>query len=92
MKVTQTELYARVAGAADMSQDDVKKVMGALVDEVHGALAKGESLTVPGLVILEKGKRAARTGRNPKTGAPIEIAEADIVKIKQTKALKASVL
>ncbi|MEY4994799.1 MAG: hypothetical protein RLZ65_648, partial [Actinomycetota bacterium] len=52
---------------------------------------KGDKVTIPGYLTVDKGRRAARTGRNPQTGATIQIAAANTVKVSAGSKLKAAV-
>jgi DNA-binding protein HU-beta len=55
------------------------------------AAAKGDKVTIPGWLSVEKGFRAARQGRNPQTGATIQIAASNTVKVSAGSKLKAAV-
>jgi DNA-binding protein HU-beta len=60
----------------------------AITDNIAGVLVQGETITLPGFGTFSLAERAARTGRNPKTGEALEIAASRAAKFKQAKALK----
>jgi DNA-binding protein HU-beta len=62
-----------------------------MFDTIAKEIRKGTKVTVPGWVSFEKGYRAARAGRNPQTGATIQIAASNTVKVSAGSKLKASV-
>nr|CRH06044.1 HU, DNA-binding transcriptional regulator, alpha subunit [Candidatus Magnetococcus massalia] len=84
------ELKKAVAEKAEMTQADADKAIKASFDAISEALGKGESVQLPGFGTFSIGERAARTGRNPQTGAEIQIAASKNVKFKAGKALKDS--
>lgn len=86
--MNRKELVAAVADAADLEQKTVDAVLRGLQSTLEGAAAKGEKVSVPGFFALSVGKRAARQGRNPATGATITIPAANTVKISAGSALK----
>jgi len=77
-KVVQTKKEAQAA---------VESILSSITD----ALRKGETVTVSGFGTFKVQKRAARTGRNPKTGAPIEITAANVPRFIPGKAIKDAV-
>ena len=89
--MNKTELIDAVAGAADLSKADASKAVDAVVDAVTGALKGGDSVTLVGFGTFLVRERAARTGRNPQTGASIEIKAAKVPAFKAGKALKDAV-
>lgn len=70
---------------------EVMAVLDALEALLPETLAAGEAVTLPGLGKLVPVKRAARTGRNPRTGAPVEIPARTAVRFKASKTLKDAV-
>jgi DNA-binding protein HU-beta len=62
-----------------------------MFDTIGASIAKGDKVTIPGYLSVSKGHRAARAGRNPQTGATIQIAAANTVKVSAGSKLKASV-
>jgi DNA-binding protein HU-beta len=86
--MNKTELIDAIAEKADMSKADAGKALTALIDTVSTTLAKGDSVTLVGFGTFDVKQRAARTGRNPQTGAAISIAAAKIPGFKAGKTLK----
>ncbi|ABK43762.1 histone family protein DNA-binding protein [Magnetococcus marinus MC-1] len=84
------ELKKAVAEKAEMSQSDANQVIKACFEAISDALGNGETVQLPGFGTFSLGERAARTGRNPQTGAEIQIAASKSVKFKAGKALKDS--
>lgn len=89
--LNRTELVAAVASETSHTQADVNGVVDALFAVVAKNVADGAKVTIPGWVAFEKTHRAARTGTNPQTGATLEIAATDSVKISAGSKLKAAV-
>lgn len=71
--MNKEELVKEVSKKAKVSQKDAVEVVAAILDTIEGALANGERVTLVGFGTFEARKRAARTGRNPQTGAPLKI-------------------
>lgn len=84
----QSELVAAIAAQADLPKATVDKVLTHLGTVTTAELKSGGEVTLPGLGKLSVSDRAARTGRNPQTGAPIEIAASKSAKFGASKALK----
>nr|WP_299037708.1 HU family DNA-binding protein [uncultured Pseudokineococcus sp.] len=74
----------------DLSQSDVDKVIGGFADVLIEAVSQGEGVQIQGLLTVETVERAARQGRNPRTGESIEIAATTGVSIKAGSKLKAA--
>jgi DNA-binding protein HU-beta len=89
--MNKSELVDAVASSADLSKADAAKAVDALVDVVTEALRKGEQVTVVGFGTFLVRKRDARAGRNPQTGATIQIAASNAPAFKAGKALKDAV-
>ena len=89
--LNRTELVAAVAAESGQSQAAVNGVLDALFSTLSSNVAKGVKVTIPGWIAVEQTARAARTGRNPQTGEPIEIKASKGVKISAGSKLKASV-
>ena len=62
-----------------------------MFETIAGSIKKGDKVTIPGYLSVDKGHRKARTGRNPQTGATIQIAAANTVKVSAGSRLKAAV-
>lgn len=68
-----------------------EQVVDAVFDTIAGSLKKGVDVSVAGFGIFATKKRAARTARNPKTGATVQVPATTVAKFKPAKALKESV-
>ena len=71
--MNKEELVKEVSKKAKVSQKDAVEVVAAVLDTIEAALANGDRVTLVGFGTFEARKRAARTGRNPQTGAPLKI-------------------
>jgi len=89
--LTKTELIDRVAAKSGLTKKDAGKAVDALFEAVTEALAGGERVQIVGFGTFEVRERAARRGRNPQTGADIQISARKIPAFKAGKALKDSV-
>lgn len=86
--MNKTELVAAMAEQADMTKKDVEKALTAFTEVVTKELANGGKVQLVGFGTFEVSERAAREGRNPKTGETMEIAACKTPKFKAGKALK----
>jgi len=86
--VNKTDLIDHIAKHADISKAAAGRALDALVGAVKTTLKKGGSVTLVGFGTFAVGKRAARTGRNPRTGASIKIKAAKVPKFRPGKGLK----
>ena len=89
--MNKSELIDAVAKEADISKAAAGRALDAAIGAVQQALKKGQMVTLVGFGTFYIGKRAARNGRNPQTGATIKIKAAKIPKFRPGKALKDSV-
>jgi DNA-binding protein HU-beta len=89
--VNKSELIEAIAASADIPKAAAGRALDAMVDSISGALKKGDQVALVGFGTFAVKERAARTGRNPRTGDPIEIAAAKIPSFKAGKALKDAV-
>lgn len=89
--MTKQELITQIAENADISKKVAEEALNAFVDVVKGSLAKGESVTVVGFGTFGVSKRDARKGRNPQTGAVIDIPARTVPTFKAGKGLKEAV-
>jgi DNA-binding protein HU-beta len=71
--MNKSELIEATAKAADISKAAADRALSAAIDAVVKAVAKGETVTLVGFGTFKPAKRAARTGKNPKTGAPLKM-------------------
>ena len=86
--MNKTELIAAVAEKAGLSKKDAEKALKAFTDVVADELVKGEKVQLVGFGTFEVSERAAREGRNPKSGEPMKIEASRSPKFKAGKALK----
>jgi DNA-binding protein HU-beta len=89
--MNKAELIDAVAGASNLSKADAGRAVDALVDTIAGALKKGQQVSVVGFGTFSVKHRAARSGRNPRTGETIKIAASNVPGFKAGKALKDAV-
>lgn len=89
--MNKAELIESIAASADMPKAAAGRALDAMVETIEGALKKGDSVSLIGFGTFSVKERAARTGRNPQTGAPIEIAASNIPSFKAGKSLKDAV-
>lgn len=86
--MNKAELIAAVSEKAELSKKDAEKAVKALTDVVSEELVKGEKIQLVGFGTFEVSERAAREGRNPKTGEVMNIPASKTPKFKAGKALK----
>ena len=89
--MNKSELIDSIASGADTSKAVAGRVLDATLAVVTKALKKGETVALVGFGTFSVRKRAARNGRNPRTGATIKIAAAKVPAFKAGKTLKDSV-
>jgi DNA-binding protein HU-beta len=89
--MNKSELIEAVASASDLSKAAAGRAVDAAVAAITGALKKGDSVTLIGFGTFKVTKRAARTGRNPRTGAELKIAARKAPGFTAGKALKDAV-
>ena len=87
----KTELIAAIAEKSGLTKKDAEAALKAFTDVVAEELKKGEKIQLVGFGTFEVAERAARTGRNPQTGAEMKIAASKAPKFKAGKALKDSI-
>ena len=86
--MNKAELIDTLAGRTDQTKADITRTLDALLDTIVATVARGDKVQLVGFGTFETQHRAARTGRNPQTGAAIEIAEATLPKFSPGKAFK----
>ena len=91
MSINRTELVAAIADRANLTKVQADAALAAFQDVLVDSLSKGEPVKVTGLLSVERVERAARTGRNPRTGEEIQIAAGYGVKISAGSTLKKAV-
>jgi len=89
--VNKQELIDAIAKSADISKAAAGRALDAAVSAIKVSLKKGQLVTLVGFGTFYVGKRAARSGRNPRTGAAIKIKAARVPKFRAGKALKDAV-
>ena len=89
--MNKTELTAQVAKDAKLTQEQAGKAIDAIVGAIQGALAEGGQVTLVGFGSFSVAERAARTGRNPRTGAELQIPASRIPQFKPGQTLKNAV-
>ena len=87
----KANLVDLIAEKAETNKTAAGAALDAVLGEIASALKKGERVSISGFGTFSVGSRAARTGRNPQTGAIIQIAASRTVRFKAGKALKDSV-
>jgi DNA-binding protein HU-beta len=86
--MTKTELVEKIASGAGLSKADATRALDSTLDAIKAALKKGQKVTLVGFGTYSVTKRKARKGRNPRTGAVINIPAGKTPKFTAGKALK----
>lgn len=89
--MNKSELVDAIAASADISKAAAGRALDATIDAVRKALKKDDTVTLVGFGTFYVGQRAARNGRNPRTGNSIKIKAAKIPKFRAGKGLKDAV-
>ena len=89
--MNKSELIDAIAKSADISKAAAGRALDGTVKAITASLKKGGMVTLVGFGTFYVGKRAARSGRNPRTGAQIKIKAARVPKFRSGKALKDAV-
>jgi len=89
--MNKAELIDAVAESADLSKASATRALDGALDAILNALKGGDQVTLVGFGTFSVRARAARTGRNPRTGEPIEIKASNVPGFKAGKALKDAV-
>jgi len=89
--MNKSELIDAIAGSADLTKADAARALEATIAAVTAALQGGEAVTLVGFGTFSVKERAARKGRNPKTGEAIDIAASKVPDFKAGKGLKDAV-
>ena len=89
--MNKQELIENIAASADITKAAAGRALDSMIDSVSGALQAGDSVVLVGFGTFTVRDRAARTGRNPQTGAEIQISAAKVPAFKAGKALKDAV-
>ncbi|MDQ1314859.1 MAG: DNA-binding protein HU-beta [Pseudomonadota bacterium] len=89
--MNRKELVDALAAKNESTKADAERAVAGLIDIISATLKKGDSLTLVGFGTFEVRKRAARTGRNPKTGEELKIKASKVPAFKAGATLKATV-
>ncbi len=89
--MNKNDLIDNIASSAGLSKSDAGSALDAILDGISGALAGGGEVRLVGFGTFSVGHRKATTGRNPRTGEPIQIPASNRPKFKAGKALKEAV-
>lgn len=89
--MNKSELIEATAKSAELTKADAERALNAILDAVVKAIAKGDTVTLVGFGTFKSVKRAARTGRNPATGATLKIAASTSPKFSAGATFKAAV-
>ena len=89
--MNKNDLVAALADTAGLTKADATKAVDSLLDAITASLKKGKEVRLVGFGTFSVAKRAASTGRNPRTGEPIKIAASKRPKFSAGKALKEAV-
>ena len=89
--VNKSDLVSAIAQNTGITQKDTAKIVDALIETITTTLKSGGDVTLVGFGTFKVFKRAARKGRNPKTGVEIQIKEANVPQFKPGKVLRAAV-
>jgi len=86
--MNKEELIAEISKKSKVSKKDASAVLSATIDTIQSSVKKGNKVTLVGFGTFSSRKRAARTGRNPQTGATLKIAAKTVPAFSAGKAFK----
>ncbi len=89
--MNKSELIDAIAEGSGLSKSQAESALNAMLDAVQSAVAKGDKVTLPGFGAWSQSQRAARQGRNPRTGEIVQIAASKGVKFSAGAKFKAAV-
>ncbi len=89
--MNRSELIEKITAANDISKAAAGKILDTLIDTIQTAVKKGDAVTLVGFGTFKSAKRAARTGKNPRTGEKLKIAAATVPKFSAGAKFKAVV-
>jgi DNA-binding protein HU-beta len=89
--MNKSDLVAAIADGSGLTKADAARALSATTDAISSALASGDNVAITGFGSFLVRQRAARTGRNPQTGATIQIKASKVPAFKAGKLLKESV-
>jgi len=85
------ELAAAIAQKADVTKEKAGEILNIITDEITNAMTQDDAVSLVGFGTFSRRERSARTGKNPQTGATIQIPASKTVGFKPGKALKDAV-
>ena len=86
--MNKADLIESLSGALDLPRGQAERIVNAVFDEIVTGLKRGDKVNISGFGTFVVSDRKARTGRNPKTGEPIDIPASKAAKFRAGKALK----
>jgi DNA-binding protein HU-beta len=89
--MNKQDLVAQLSAQLELSKREAGEAVDAVFDSIARAVSKGDKVSIPGFGSFEKRKRAARTARNPQTGATIKVPATSVPAFKAGKEFKESV-
>ncbi|GGB16470.1 MULTISPECIES: nucleoid-associated protein HU-beta [Agarivorans] len=89
--MNKAQLVDKIAEGADISKAAAGRALDSFIEAISDTLKEGDSVALVGFGTFQVKERSARTGRNPQTGAEIQIAAANVPSFKAGKALKDAV-
>jgi DNA-binding protein HU-beta len=89
--MNKAELIDAIADRTGIAKSTVDEVIKGMTETVESQVARGDKISIPGFISFQKVNRAARTGRNPRTGETINIPASATVKVTAGARLKTSV-
>lgn len=89
--MNKAELVAKIAGDAGITKTQANAALDSFTTTVQKTLKSGDKVTLVGFGTFSVSKRAARTGRNPQTGAPLKIKAKKVARFKAGKELSAKI-
>ncbi len=89
--LNKSELIEKIAQGADISHQSAERTLNSIIENIIQTISNGESVQLIGLGSFNQGHRSARIGRNPQTGAEIQILAVTTVKFTAGKAFKDAV-
>jgi DNA-binding protein HU-beta len=87
-EMNKTELIEKVASSAQISRVEAARLFNAVIETITKSLSQGEAVTIVGFGTFKVADRAARMGRNPQTGQPLNIAAQKLPRFSAGKQLK----
>jgi DNA-binding protein HU-beta len=86
--VNKGELIEAIASGSDLSKAQAERVLNGLIGTIEGELKRGNDVQIVGFGTFKVSSRAARTAKNPQTGAPVKVAARKVPKFTPGKGLK----